>query len=249
MANPIRIKALVKSVVAHGEGVYSVTMAPEGRIPRFNPGQFLHLTVDEFDPSSGYWPESRVFSIASPSGSDSILIVYSVKGSYTRKMESVLAPGKEVWLKLPYGDFTVERNVRKGQDLVLVAGGTGITPFVPYLEGLAAGGDAPGAISLYYGVRIYSLMLFSALVARCIENHPTFEAILFVENGGMEEPRLPFARKVSGRLSIDAIYDETRGLNDPAYFLSGPQAMISSFRSRLADRGVALDNIKIDEWE
>ena len=148
MANPVRIKALVNSVVAHGEGVYSVTLAPEGRIPRFKPGQFLHLTVDAYDPVSGYWPESRAFSIASPVGSDTLLIVYSVKGVYTRKMEKSLEPGKEVWLKLPYGDFTIEKNIQPDQDIVLVAGGTGISPFVPYLDALVTGAS-PRVPSIY----------------------------------------------------------------------------------------------------
>ena len=30
----------------------------------FKPGQFLHLALDAFEPG-GFWPESRVFSIAS----------------------------------------------------------------------------------------------------------------------------------------------------------------------------------------
>jgi len=249
MANPIRLKAVVKSVISHGEGVYSVTLAPEGRIPRFKPGQFLHLTVDGYDPVSGYWPESRVFSIASAFGSDTLLIVYSVKGAYTKKMEKSLEPGKEVWLKLPYGDFTVEKNIQADQDIVLVAGGTGISPFIPYLDALVTAGKSAVSLYLYYGVRLPSLLLFSPLLARCMEVLPTFRANIFIENETSDGAMLPGARKEQGRLSIDAIYEETRGLNSPVYFLSGPQIMISAFRRRLEEKGVARDNIKIDEWE
>jgi len=249
MANPIRIKAIVNSVIAHGQGVYSVSMAPEGRVPRFKPGQFLHLTVDGYDPGSGYWPESRAFSIASSPGLDTLLIVYSVKGSYTRKMEKSLEPGREVWLKLPYGNFTIEKNIQSGQDIVLVAGGTGITPFISYLDALVTTCTHVGSIYLYYGVRLNSLMLFSPLLARCIEGISTFRANIFIENEAPDKLMLPIARKAQGRLCVDAIYEEAHELNNPIYFLSGPQPMINSFRNHLAEKRVALTNIKIDEWE
>ena len=84
MANPIKLKAVVSRVQAYGDGVYEVAMVPEGFVPRYKPGQFLHLTVDEYDPAGGFWPESRVFSIASASGSDDIRIVFTVKGLSTR---------------------------------------------------------------------------------------------------------------------------------------------------------------------
>lgn len=65
MANPIKLKAVVTKVQSYGEGVYEVALKPVGTVPSYKPGQFLHLTVDEYDPAGGFWPESRVFSIAS----------------------------------------------------------------------------------------------------------------------------------------------------------------------------------------
>jgi len=35
----------------------------------------------------------------------SLKITYSVKGVFTKRMASELFMGKEVWLKLPYGDL------------------------------------------------------------------------------------------------------------------------------------------------
>ena len=69
MATPQKIRCQVQQITAHGDHVYTVDLTPERPVPRFRPGQFLHLTLDDYDPS-GFWPESRVFSIASspPSG-------------------------------------------------------------------------------------------------------------------------------------------------------------------------------------
>jgi len=101
MSLPRKIRCAVESVVDHGGRVYSVELKPDRPIPVFQPGQFLHLTVDEFDPA-GFWPESRVFSIASsPTERNRLRICYSVKGRYTQKMERAIAVGREVWIKLP----------------------------------------------------------------------------------------------------------------------------------------------------
>jgi ferredoxin-NADP reductase len=251
MPNPSKIKAVVESVTAYGEGTYAVTMRPEGRLPRFKAGQFLHLSVDDYDPAGGFWPESRVFSIASRPGAETASIVYSVKGKYTKKMESTLSPGKELWLKLPYGEFIVDACIGPGQDVVLVAGGTGISPYIPYLEGLVeAGSGAEGrTIALYYGARQRSYVLFRDPIERCAAALPGFRATITIENESSEGLAIAGAKLMEGRLSIDAIFEETRNLRDPVFFLSGPPAMIRLFKERLAAKGVSGDNVKIDEWE
>jgi NAD(P)H-flavin reductase len=249
MPNPVKIPASVESVVSHGEGVYTVSLRPEGRAPRFKAGQFLHLTVDEFDPAGGFWPESRVFSIASQPGGELVSIVYSVKGVYTRKMEKALVPGAGVWLKLPYGDFVINANIKEGQDVVLVAGGTGVSPFIPYLESLCQDGSPHGKVALYYGARLRSYILFPDLIERCAKKISDFSAIVSIESESSSGLKIDGARLRDGRLSIDAIYAETKGMNDPVYFLSGPPVMIRLFMRELAEKGVARDNIKIDEWE
>ena len=106
-------------------------LQPQKRCPRFNPGQFLHLALDPYDPSC-QWPESRVFSIAnSPTRRDKIKITYAVKGKYTSRKYNEIKKYDLVWIKLHYGTFTFDYTA---ENIVLIAGGTGITPFVSFLE-------------------------------------------------------------------------------------------------------------------
>src|SRR5512137_1921961 len=104
---PQKLRCEVSEVIDHGERVYSVLLAPEKPAPRFLPGQFLHLALDPFRPGD-FWPDSRVFSIAnSPAERDRLRITYAVKGAFTARMEAELAAGREAWVKLPYGEFTI----------------------------------------------------------------------------------------------------------------------------------------------
>ena len=83
---------MVRDVTDHGERVYTVDLEPSMAVPRFTPGQFLHLALDPYEPD-GFWPESRVFSIASsPEERDRLSITYAVKGAFTTRMERELAP-------------------------------------------------------------------------------------------------------------------------------------------------------------
>ena len=93
MAVVRKIPCVVRAVTDHGERVYTVELEPSSPVPRFKPGQFLHLALDPYEPG-GFWPESRVFSIASsPDERDRLAITYAVKGTFTSRMERGLAPG------------------------------------------------------------------------------------------------------------------------------------------------------------
>jgi ferredoxin-NADP reductase len=248
VANPVKTKVLVESVEKFGEGTYELSLKPSGRVPRFKAGQFLHLTVDEYDPAGGFWPESRVFSIASRNGAESLKIVYSVKGRYTKLMAERLRPGLEVWAKLPYGDFTIDARVKEGADVVLVAGGTGISPFIPYLEDLAEGAATSRRVRLYYGIRDASQLLFKDTLARCVSSS-ALELRLWLESDESEPAGLSDIKSKAGRLNVAAIHEECSELAAPNFFLSGPPAMIASFKSGLLSRGLGIDKIHIDEWE
>jgi NAD(P)H-flavin reductase len=249
MANPVRIKATVVSIKSHGEGVYTVVFRAESRFPHFKPGQFLHLSIDDFDPTLGFWPESRVFSIASRPGKDELIIVYSVKGCYTKKIEKALAPEKSFWLKLPYGDFILDSHIKSGQNAILVAGGTGISPFIPYLEIACERKNVNNKIHLFYGIRKNKLLLFPELIRDCVEHIAKFGATVYVEEEPPEWLASGNLEVKHGRLSVEDIMNKAVLLTDPVLFLSGPPMMLDTFKREMLERGVVGERIKIDQWD
>lgn len=237
-----KIPCIITSIVDHGGGVYTIELEPQKTLPRFLPGQFMHLAVDEYDPSS-FWPESRVFSIASRSvEKSSLTISYSVKGKYTTRMSKELAEGANVWVKLPYGEFII----RSDRDIVLVAGGTGITAFTAFLENLTS--DNVRDIQLFYGARNKKLLLYEKMISQAAQSFSGLSVHYFLEE-------LPEQADMSdqvyhlGRLSINEIWDT---LSDPityVYYLSGPPEMLKLFSGQLNERGVKKEDIRIDAWE
>ena len=238
MPVPRKLRCEVSRVIDHGEHVYSVFLAPERRLPRFLPGQFLHLALDPYDPSS-FWPESRVFSIASsPSNQQSVRITYAVKGKFTARMEKELAAGKEVWVKLPYGEFIIDNSC----DVVLFAGGTGITAFSAFLDQL--NGDQENSISLFYGTRNFDLLIYRSMIDQKVEICPKLNAWYYSEDGHQQNDR----EKI-GKLSIKSAFACLNNPLEKEYYLSGPPGMLQTLRDGLNQRSVNSDLIKIDSWE
>jgi ferredoxin-NADP reductase len=225
-----KIACAVAGVTDHGERVYTVDLEPVTPVPRFRPGQFLHLALDEYEPG-GFWPESRVFSIASsPRERDRLSITYAVKGRFTARMEDELAEGRGVWVKLPYGEFVIDSS----RDAVLFAGGTGMTAFTAFLQSLEAG-RAPRVL-LFYGARTPDLFVYGPLAEACAQHVPSLVCRLVSESS-------------DGVLDVDAAWPAVETLGDPAFYLSGPPGMLTALTGQLRARGVPETAIRTDAWE
>jgi ferredoxin-NADP reductase len=233
---PQKVNCAITQVIDHGERVYSVFLKPDSLAPRFRPGQFLHLALDPYTPGD-FWPESRIFSIASsPEERGTVRITYAVKGQFTTRMESEMEVGRQVWVKLPYGEFII----RSESDVCLLAGGTGITAFTAFLTGLQA--DYPHDVYLFYGARRPDLLIYRSLVesaaAKCPRLHPYFLA-----EQGQPDGFIP------GRISVDGIWQTLPNPQAMVYYLSGPPFMLKTLSAALAERRIPSTQILTDAWE
>jgi ferredoxin-NADP reductase len=161
----------------------------------------------------------------------------SAKGKFTKRMMNEVKEGDIIWIKLPYGDFVFNNN---DNNLVLIAGGTGITPFISYLE-YCLDSHNDQTIKLYYGVRNPEHLIFFDLIGQCERHLSRFSSVIYLEDGETTDFR-------PGILDVEAIYAET-SQGTSTYYLSGPRNMINAFRSKLKALGVIESHIRIDEWE
>jgi ferredoxin-NADP reductase len=234
-----RLDCVVDRIVDHGERVYTLALRPERPVPRFRAGQFLHLALDPYDPT-GFWPESRVFSIASPPAQrDLVRITYAVHGRFTARMESDLVEGGRVWIKLPYGDFVIDSRA----DVVLFAGGTGVTAFTAFLEDLSPATSQ--AVTLAYGARTSALLIYRDEVDRCAQRVAALDVSYFVETPADDDgPDVS-----TGRVSVDAIWPRLRRPLESEYYISGPPPMLQGIGQELRARDISPEAIHIDAWE
>ena len=247
MATPQKLRCQVNKITDHGDHVYTVDLEPERPLPRFKPGQFLHLTLDDYDPS-GFWPESRVFSIASPPAQrNDLRISYSVRGRYTARMENELQEGRMVWVKLPYGDFVI----RDAGNVALLAGGTGITAFIAFIDGFT--NEFHNNIFLAYGARKPELLLYRDLIDAKAGTDNGFHASYFVEtdesSNESDKPHSQSPEFFTGYLSLESIWNQLKNPREATYYIAGPPAMIQALTGNLLKKGISPEMIKVDAWE
>jgi ferredoxin-NADP reductase len=229
MAIVKKYKAEITDIKNSAENIFSIEFKSLNGIFKFSPGQFLHLALDEYDPSMG-WPESRCFSIQTSPAESNIKITFAVKGKFTNRMAETLKKGSEVMLKLPYGDlFIREHNKLK---TVFIAGGTGITPFLSlFTDNSFKHYMTP---KLYFGLRSKRYNIYLNELEEAVKNNNQFKINIIYQDK-------------EGQLDINKIYEEC-GFNS-AYFISGPPDMINSFKLFLLGKNVPKNNILTDEWE
>jgi len=244
LPTPIKVAAKVAEVTVHTHGLRSYILAPARRVPMFAPGQFLHLALDPFEPGS-HWPESRVYSIASsPTDRDRLRITVSRQGAFTSRMFDELQLGSEVWLKLPYGSFCPNADL-PGR-MVMLAGGSGITPFMSFIE-WAADNHAAAAIDLHYGARSGSLLIYRHIIEGCAAKGLRDLRVRYyveqLESGDPADDSL-----VVGRLSPEEAWNQLEAPQTARFYLSGPKSMIDAFRKRLVQLGANESAVLSDDW-
>jgi len=234
-----KYRSIVTDFTNPAPGLYQVKFSPLDGKYKFLPGQFLHLALDEYNPSLP-WPESRCFSIQNSPAVDFIKITFSVKGSFTQRMAKELYEGKEVWLKLPYGDIFNRGNFK--ENCVFISGGTGITPFLSlfthksFIEYINPH-IYIGFRKKEYNIYLDELTLMGKQAGICVDNcNYKRKAIIriYYENN-------------DDKLEINKIFKESK-LNS-TYFISGPPGMNESFKNFLLGKHVLINKIITDDWE
>lgn len=218
----------VVSVKNPFKGIYTIEFKSLERPFKYDPGQFLHIAIDEDYDGIGQWPESRCFSMQSDPAEDVIRITYAVKGIFTQEMEKVLKVGREVWLKLPFGElFTQPHNKT---NTVFIAGGTGVTPYLSLFthESFRAYVNP----KVYLGYKNEDYYIYQKELA-AIKNDNAQITIFYENKDGV----------------IDIIKIHEQNGNDSNYFISGPPAMIKIFKNKLIELGVPRENVLTDDWE
>lgn len=242
MPAPRKLKATIKEINYYDQGITKFILKPDFKC-RFKSGQFLHFALDPYDPSYN-WPDSRVFSIASSSKKEELEILVSPKGDFTNRMVNSLRVDQEVWLKLPFGDFNL--NDPTSENIVLIAGGTGISPFIGFLEELSNDNHNDKFVCLYYGVRSENLIIYEALLKEIISNNKNFRLKLYIENQDVTLMTLPFT---NGIIDLNEIIVDTKELKNKRYYISGSPSLISTFIEKAKKQRIKNDEILFDKWE
>ncbi|MGW6138547.1 ferredoxin reductase family protein [Streptomyces sp. NPDC055140] len=140
----LRHRLRVEAVVREAPGVTSVWVSGR-QLERLGaqPGQFFRWRFL----APGMWGASHPYSLSAVPRGGFLRITVKALGDHSASVAG-LARGTRVWAEGPYGALTA--GLRRSRRVLLVAGGTGITPLRTLFETLPA---APGDLTLLYRAR------------------------------------------------------------------------------------------------
>ena len=151
--------------------------------------------------------------------------------------------GSSVWLKAPYGEFIIPNFIQGNQEIILIAGGTGISPFIPFIKQA----ESSIRIQLNYGLKNKDHMIFDGVLEEVI-NNDNFFLNLYLEE---IKDQINLSGNINikeGILSVESILTGIINIENSIFFISGPPKMIESFQKQLIQSGIDKKKIVIDEW-
>lgn len=204
------------------------------RYRRFEIGQFIQLTFEKVT-ASDLWPDSRPFSLAScyDKNKKSMRLIVRKKGEFTSRMFNELEVDSEVTIKYAFGDMLIPNDTNN--DIILIAGGTGIAPFLGFAESEKC--ELTRNINLFYSVKTEDEFIE---VEELMKRFGKKNVHLYTTR---EEVKISKHR----RIQIEDILSCIKSINQTDFFISGSKDFIDTFSLEL--NSIGANNIFKDEWE
>ncbi len=233
MSQPNAMTLRVVEVVRETGEAHSLVLEPvdgeQGPVD-YRPGQFLTIKIPTDRPGGA----ARCYSLCSSPVRDEklkVTVKRTADGYGSNWICDNVVEGDELEVLRPSGTFT-PRSLE--DDLLLVAGGSGITPVMSILKSVLGGGS--GSVSLVYANRDEDSVIFrDELIALCAEYPARLQVVHWLES----VQGVPTASGVAG-LVREHLAREA--------FICGPGPFMDLAVGVLSDLGVPAERIHVERF-
>ncbi len=220
-----RYKYVVDEVVRQGD-VLLVYLKPTVKKMKYRGGQFVFAKFERLT------KEQHPFSIASGPGDERLMLGIKMLGEDTLNFRELVA-GDIATLWGPYGTFWEKQLSKK--DLIWIAGGIGVTPFLSMLTDEING--HPGRLTdFFYCVGSGDEAVFDSQIKLTINSY--YEKIHYWQ----------FCSKDSGRITAKAVLAAVGSFNNKKIMLCGPLPMMNGLVKQFKELGVTNSQIAFEDF-
>ncbi len=228
------IQSRIQSINYETSNVFTITVVSENEpFPQFEPGQFsmIHL----YNPDGSVWKKKPYSMSSSPLDLTALEFGIKIAGDFTQKMAQ-LKKGDSIGLEMPYGVFIYKKNIYK--NMVMLAGGIGITPFVSMIRYASA--QAPeNTIKLMYFNVTENDIAYKKILDCLARDHTQFSLKYFVDK--------PLSAKWQGGVGFideEKIQKTVSSFEDVYFLMCGPMPFMQTAQTILESKNVPKDHIK-----
>lgn len=215
--------ARIEDVKRLSESSFSLVLQGEALAKLgFLPGQYANIEVPETGLQRAY-----SFSSGVSNGQVSFLIRNVPGGLMSGYLKDRARPGDAITLNGPFGSFYL-RDIQR--PVLMLAGGTGLAPFLAMLDKIVASGGSPQPIHLLYGVNGDADLVETERLNEFSRLLPNFSFAACVVDASSSQPRKGYVTQ----------HIEASQLNDGEVdiYLCGPPPMVEAVTQFLRDRNI-----------
>lgn len=238
------VRAEVVATIRETADATTIRLRPNGNWLGARAGQYVRIAAD-----LGGVRRSRCYSVSSSARRNDGLIDITVKtvagGLVSGPLSAAATPGMVVTLSQAEGDYVLPEASLSGAlpaRIVLVSGGSGITPNMAMLRTLADENYA-GRVTVLHYAPTYDDVIFGMELLDIAEKHPNVEVRFALTRAAAD------ADDFTGHFSaahLDALVPAGE-LAAAEIFVCGPQALIDAVRAECATRGLE-DKLHIERF-
>jgi stearoyl-CoA 9-desaturase NADPH oxidoreductase len=216
-------RAVVTQVTRETADTVTLSLLPGGTPPTFRAGQFVQLGVEV-----GGVRHTRCYSVscsegASGAGPLQVTVKAHSHGLVSRFLNEHATPGMVVGLTPPTGDFTLP--TPRPPHLLLISGGSGITPVMSMLRTLCDEGH-DGRVTFLHYARSREDVIFGGDLERLAAAHTNVSLVtVFTRSAPGPHSRGLYGHFHAGHLAALGVHD------DAEVYVCGPEGLIAGVRA------------------
>ena len=228
-ARPWRVEKIVR------ENAEVTTLYFSGRKMAFLPGQFMFVRI----PGIHSPLDKNPFTISTDPLYPDPGITAKNLGDFTSRL-GTLQPGEPVYLDGPYGVFSYLRY--QNENLVMIAGGIGITPFLSMLGYMQKTGDTKRRVTLFWGNKSEADLISLEKLQEMEKTFPDFRMVLVMSAQEDWQGEKGFIRE-------ELIEKYVPDFLNALYMICGPVVMKNTLEQRLKAAGVPANRIVFESFD
>jgi ring-1,2-phenylacetyl-CoA epoxidase subunit PaaE len=236
----LKVKEVVKET---SDAVTIRFFQPDEKI-NYKPGQFLTLIM----PIEGEKVRRAYSLCTSPYTDDDLAVTVKkvIDGKVSNYVFEHIQAGQVIELMEPLGAFTPDINPDKKRHVILLGGGSGITPLMGILKSVLLKEPA-SKVSLIYANRNEESIIFRRQLKEYEEKYQNrFKVVLVLDHPGANWTG------ISGILNPQMLKEILTQLPDTnlerEYFTCGPQGMMDTVTVTLQQMGIPLQKLKKESF-
>lgn len=205
----------------------------KGDAVEYKPGQFALLTLIR----KGEKPEPHPFTVASSPTSWGLSFSVKAVGDFTSVIKDA-HPGDKAVIGVPYGTFSF--TLHDALNLVFIAGGIGITPFMSMLRYMVDR-KMERNVLLLWGNKTEADIAFKGELEEMYRVLPSLKVVHVISN----QPDYP---GLKGHIDTQLLQKYLPDYDNAQFFVCGPPSMMESIIKQLKGLGVPKKRIHFEKF-